>query len=91
MRHNLDVPVGPPSYNAILTLGHLYLIPRGKKNSTLPGTGDRISVNSLGYAGYLLARSEKELEGIKLTGIMGILADTGLTNVHDLQIAGSVA
>ncbi|KZT72235.1 hypothetical protein DAEQUDRAFT_755402 [Daedalea quercina L-15889] len=85
-RHDPDYPAGTPSYNVILTLEHMHLIPRKKENHTLEETGEQLSVNSLGYAGMLLVKSERELEVVKRTSIGRILRDVGLESVHELLV-----
>ncbi|TFY60554.1 hypothetical protein EVJ58_g5081 [Rhodofomes roseus] len=86
VRHDPDYPSGTPSYNVILTLEHMHVIPRKKENHTLEETGEQISVNSLGYAGMLLVKSERELEVVKREGIGRILRDVGLQSVHELLV-----
>ncbi|KAF9070100.1 hypothetical protein BDP27DRAFT_644265 [Rhodocollybia butyracea] len=49
VRHDPTYPTGPPSYNVILTLEHLHLIPRRLETHTLEETGEILSVNSLGF------------------------------------------
>jgi sulfate adenylyltransferase (ADP) / ATP adenylyltransferase len=62
IRHDENYPAGRPSYNVILTLEHLYIIPRKLENAILEESGDQLSVNSCGFAGQLLVKSEKELQ-----------------------------
>ncbi|KAH7924250.1 hypothetical protein BV22DRAFT_1105598 [Leucogyrophana mollusca] len=89
VRHDPDYPPGTPSYNAILTLEHMHLIPRKQETHTLTGTGEKLSVNSLGFAGMLLVKSEEELAAVKAEGMGTILGGVGLGSVHDLQVAGT--
>lgn len=77
-----------PSYNVILTLEHLHLIPRRHETYTLQETGESLSVNSLGFAGMLLVKSEEELEAVKKESVGKILRGVGLQNVHELQVVG---
>jgi len=86
VRHNPEHPVGLPSYNVILTRTHLYVIPRKCEMHRLQETGDKLSVNSLGFAGYLLVKSERELEAVRKEGVVTILNDVGVANVHEEQI-----
>lgn len=86
VRHDPDYPSGSPSYNFLLTLEHMHVIPRKKENYVLSETGDPLSVNALGFAGMLLVKSEKELEAVRVEGIGKILRGVGLESVHDLQI-----
>jgi ATP adenylyltransferase len=87
IRHDRDYPPGKPSYNVILTLNHLYLIPRRRETHTLQ-TGGKLSVNALGFAGMLLVKSHEELEAVKDESISKILRGVGLRSVHDLQVEG---
>lgn len=84
-------PAGRPSYNVILTLEHLHIIPRIQENYILPSTGDPISVNAVGFAGMLLAKSEQELQVIESEGPGKILKGVGLESVHDAQVEGTSA
>jgi len=47
---------------------------------------DLVSVNSLGFAGMLLVKSEKEIEAVKKEGICRMLKAVGLERMHDTQI-----
>ena len=89
VRHDPDYPPGSPSYNVILTLEHMHLIPRRHEAYKIEETQELISVNSLGFAGMLLAKSESELEAMKKEGIGKILRGVGLESVHELQVAGT--
>lgn len=89
IRHDEEYPPGKPSYNVIITLEHMHLIPRKKESYILETTGEELSVNSLGYAGMLLVKSDKEMEAVKSEGVGKILRGVGLESVHDLQIAGN--
>lgn len=86
VRRDPDYPPGTPSFNVVLTLEHMHLIPRKKDNHTLSETGEPLSVNALGFAGMLLVKSEQELEAVKLEGVGKILRDVGLESVHDLLL-----
>ncbi|KAJ3791134.1 ATP adenylyltransferase-domain-containing protein [Lentinula aff. detonsa] len=88
VRHDPSYPAGLPSYNVILTLEHMHLIPRRFENHTLESTGDDLSVNSMGFAGMLLVKSERELEAVKTEGLGKILRSVALQSVHDIQVAG---
>ncbi|KAF8070670.1 ATP adenylyltransferase-domain-containing protein [Lyophyllum atratum] len=91
IRHAPEYPPGKPSYNVILTIDHVHLIPRRFHEYTLPETGETISVNALGYAGLLLVKSEEELAAVKAEGIGKILGSVGLESVHDIQVAETTA
>jgi len=91
VRHDPSYPVGSPSYNVIITLEHMHLIPRRWETYNLPETGDQLSVNALGFAGMLLVKSDPELEAVKAEGVGKILRGVGLESVHELQVAGTSA
>ncbi|KAI0793174.1 HIT-like domain-containing protein [Abortiporus biennis] len=86
IRHSEDYPTGPPSYNVILTLEHMHLIPRKEETHVLEETGERLNVNALGFAGMLLVKSDRELEAVKKEGVPKILGGLGLKSIHDLQV-----
>lgn len=46
-------------------------------------------VNSLGFAGMLLVKSESELEAVKEETIGRILRGVGLESVHEQQVEGT--
>ena len=81
IRHHLDYPVGSPSYNVIITLEYMHVIPRRQDDHVLEETGERLSVNALGFAGMLLVKSEQEVEAVKRESIGKILRSVGLENV----------
>jgi ATP adenylyltransferase len=89
VRHDPDYPAGKPSYNVIMSLEHIHLIPRRREAHTLKETGDPVNVNALGFAGLVLVKSEAELEAVKKGGVGNILKDVGVGSVHDLQVEGS--
>ncbi|TEB30343.1 hypothetical protein FA13DRAFT_1733653 [Coprinellus micaceus] len=89
IRHDEDYPVGRPSYNVIITLEHMHLIPRKREAHVLAKTGEKLPVNSLGFAGMLLVKSEKELEAVKEETIGKILRGVGLESVLDQQCDGT--
>ncbi|KAL6310408.1 ATP adenylyltransferase-domain-containing protein [Sparassis latifolia] len=86
IRHDGDYPPGSPSYNFVLTLEHMHVIPRRREHHVLQKTGDQLSVNALGFTGLLLVKSEKELDAVKMEGVGKILRDVGLESVHELQL-----
>lgn len=88
IRHDPEYPPGRPSYNVLMTLEHMHLIPRRKDTHVLIETGEKLNVNALGFAGMLLVRSDKESNALKIEGIGKILRSVGLESVHDLQVAG---
>ena len=89
IRHEPSYPTGPPSYNVVLTLEHLHLIPRKEEWHILKETQEKLSVNSLGFAGMLLVKSEKELEAVTKEGVGEILRGTGVGSIHELQVQGN--
>jgi len=89
VRHDPDYPSGRLSYNVLMTLEHMHIIPRKHETHTLRETGEMLSVNALGFAGMLLVKSEKELNAVKMEGCGPILKGVGLKSVHDVQIAGT--
>jgi len=89
VRHDPDYPTGRPSYNVIMTLEHMHIIPRKHETHTLRETGEKLSVNALGFAGMLLVKSEEELEAVKKEGWSSILKGVGVKSVHDIQVAGT--
>lgn len=64
------------------------MIPRKQESYTLQETGEKLSVNALGFAGMLLVKSEVELEAVKKEGVGNVLKGVGLISVHDKQVAG---
>jgi ATP adenylyltransferase len=88
IRHDADYPAGKPAYNVLFTLEHMHLIPRRRETHILKETGEELSINSLGFAGMLLVKSEAELEAVKSEKVGDILKGVGLQSVHDLQVAG---
>jgi len=90
VRHDPDYPAGKLSYNVLMTLEHLHLIPRRHEAYTLNG-GTHIGVNSLGFAGMLLVKSEGELEAVRGEGIGKILRGVGLESIHEEQVQGTAA
>jgi sulfate adenylyltransferase (ADP) / ATP adenylyltransferase len=60
--------VGAPSYNVLLTLQHLHLVPRFQEKHRLELTGEDLPINSLGFAGALLVKSDAELHAVKEEG-----------------------
>jgi ATP adenylyltransferase len=95
-----------PSYNFILTSEHMHLIPRrreytvdelqpvhsGTTEEDAAYTPQRLSVNALGFAGMLLAKSDAELRAIKERGVAELLTQVGVPRVEEQPGAeGSLA
>ncbi|KAI0762132.1 HIT-like protein [Trametes elegans] len=91
VRHAPAHPRGPPSYNVVLTLEHVHVVPRARETHTLARTGEALSVNALGFAGMLLVKSERELEAVREEGVGTILRGVGLESVHELLVSNQHA
>jgi sulfate adenylyltransferase (ADP) / ATP adenylyltransferase len=89
IRHDSEYPAGRPSYNVLITLEHMHVIPRRNEDYVLSETGDRLSVNSMGFAGMLLVKSDGEMEALRKEEIGRVLRGVGMESVHDLQVAGT--
>jgi len=85
IRRQPDYPPGKPSFNVLLTLEHLHLIPRRQETYRLEVTGEELPVNSLGFAGMLLVKSEEELEAVKSEGVGRILGAVACEEVDEIQ------
>ncbi|KAH9002052.1 ATP adenylyltransferase-domain-containing protein [Lactarius hatsudake] len=79
---------GGLSYNVVLTLGHLYVFPRRRESHRLAVSGEELSVNALGFAGYLLVKSDAELRAVTAEGPTNVLKAVACASVHDLQVGG---
>lgn len=77
------------SYNVILTLEHMHVIPRKRETHTLSETGESLSINAMGFAGCLLVKSEREFEAVVKEGVGAILSDVGCHSIHDQQCEGA--
>lgn len=85
IRRQPDYPSGKPSFNVLLTLEHLHLIPRRQETHRLQVTGEELPVNALGFAGMLLVKSEVELEAVKSEGAGKILRAVACEEVEEIQ------
>ncbi|KAI0779321.1 HIT-like protein [Fomes fomentarius] len=85
VRHDPHYPAGTPSYNVFLTLEHIHVVPRRQEMHVLAETGEKLSVNALGFAGMLLVKSEGELEAVKQEGVGKILRDVALESTLEAQ------
>ncbi|EIW73171.1 hypothetical protein M231_07447 [Tremella mesenterica] len=70
-------------WNLLMTLDHLHLIPRSAPSFPLPTGHEALELNSLGYAGMMLTRSEDEertlLSSVEHTGgLMSVLQNCGV-------------
>ncbi|KIP10933.1 hypothetical protein PHLGIDRAFT_28233 [Phlebiopsis gigantea 11061_1 CR5-6] len=84
-----DPPTTPISYNIILTLDHIHIIPRKQETYTLPETGEQLSINAMGFAGCLLVKSENEFEAVIKESVGKILAGVACNSIHDQQCEGA--
>lgn len=85
IRRQPDYPPGKPSFNVLLTLEHLHLIPRRQESHRLQVSGEELPVNALGFAGMLLVKSEAELEAVKAEGVGRILSAVACEEVEEIQ------
>ncbi|KAH9083482.1 ATP adenylyltransferase-domain-containing protein [Lactarius deliciosus] len=88
VRHAADYTTGGLSYNVVLTLGHLYVFPRRRESHRLALSGEELSVNALGFAGFLLVKSDAELRAVTAEGPTNVLKAVACASVHDLQVGG---
>jgi ATP adenylyltransferase len=88
VRHAPDYPTGAPSYNVLLTLGHMYVIPRRYDAHVLATSRERFGVNALGFAGFLLVKSPDELRAVVEEGPANVLRGVACESVHEMQVAG---
>ncbi|KAH9047834.1 HIT-like domain-containing protein [Lactarius hengduanensis] len=89
VRHAADDDAGAGlSYNVVLTLGHLYVFPRRRESHRLAVSGEELSVNALGFAGFLLVKSDAELRAVTAEGPTNVLKAVACASVHDLQVGG---
>jgi len=80
---------GGLSYNVVLTLGHLYVFPRRRESHRLAVSGEALSVNALGFAGFLLVKSPAELQAVLAEGPTNILKSVACPSAHDLQVGAA--
>jgi len=81
-----------PSYNVIMTLEHMYIVPRAKEKFVADDGSEEakleLSVNSLGFAGMLLVKSEDELERVRKITIRRILGEVGMKPLVGVEERG---
>jgi len=82
IRHDPDYPAGPPSYNVLMTLDHMFIFPRRQEEYMLCEGRIKLPVNSLGYSGMFLVKCEDELQAVKDNGIVPILAKLALPKLQ---------
>ncbi|GAB5593016.1 bifunctional AP-4-A phosphorylase/ADP sulfurylase [Umbelopsis nana] len=66
------------SYNFILTSQYMMMVPREKEFWEVAEKDIKLSVNSLAFAGLLLTKTSEELETLKYSNILDILAEVGV-------------
>ena len=83
---------GSPAYNVIMTLEHMYIVPRAKEKFVAENGPEggvlELSVNSLGFAGMLLVKSEDELERVRKITIRRILGEVGIRPLVGVEERG---
>jgi len=81
-----------PSYNVIMTLEHMYIVPRAKEKFVTENGSEgaklELSVNSLGFAGMLLVTGEDELERVRKITIRRILGEVGIKPLVGVEEKG---
>jgi ATP adenylyltransferase len=68
------------SYNVVLTDTYIHVVPRAAECWETPD-GEKVSINSLAFAGMVLVKSEKALEAVKSIGVLEVLRLVGYTPV----------
>ena len=63
---------GPPSYNVLLPLAHVHVVPRRREAHVLAATREPLAVNALGFAGMLLVKSARERAAVAAEGVGAI-------------------
>ncbi|KAF7793886.1 hypothetical protein EIP86_005008 [Pleurotus ostreatoroseus] len=76
---------GALSYNVLMTLEHMHVIPRKLETYKLKETGELLSINAMGFAGCLLVKSEQELDAVVKEGVGEILSGVGCKSIHEQQ------
>lgn len=66
------------SYNFILTNQYMMMVPRQKEHWEVAEKGIKLSVNSMAFAGLLLTKTSEELDTLKQTNILNLLAEVGV-------------
>ncbi|WVN85968.1 uncharacterized protein L203_101126 [Cryptococcus depauperatus CBS 7841] len=78
-------------WNLLMTLEHIHLIPRTRPSFPLPDPHPPLELNSLGYAGLMLVRSQEEEDTLMQSvegqgGLMSVLAKCGMDRVFGEQV-----
>ncbi|KAF9940560.1 bifunctional AP-4-A phosphorylase/ADP sulfurylase [Mortierella antarctica] len=66
------------AYSWILTRDFMMIVPR-KQESSHPVNGIALDINTLGFAGLVLAKTKGELELVQTRGVLEIVAETGFS------------
>lgn len=66
----------PLAYNWLLTTEFMMIIPRKRENSASVN-GISLNINSLGFAGLVLAKTPQELQIVKDKGVITLVSETG--------------
>ncbi|CAG8458593.1 8568_t:CDS:2 [Scutellospora calospora] len=77
-RQSFSIGHNPLSYNLVMTHTWFMIVPRSNEKYK------EISVNSLGFAGMLLTRSEEELELVKSSGVLNVLEGVAIPRQNDI-------
>lgn len=64
------------AYNWLLTTEFMMIIPRKREDSESVD-GVSLNINSLGFAGMVLAKTPKELQVVKDKGLIALVSETG--------------
>jgi len=87
-RHQESPPPGPPAYNVLLTMNHMYIFPRSRgyyspvADPDVTGETKEIAVNALGFAGMLMVKCEEERDVLLKAGVLNVLKGVGLADAH---------
>lgn len=85
---------GKPAFNVLITKRAMHVVPRSREEyEDLPGKTEdgkvgKLSINSLGYAGFMLSRSREEQEALGRVegGVEEVLRVTGVRPVEDVTV-----
>ncbi|KAI8598320.1 hypothetical protein EDD21DRAFT_382844 [Dissophora ornata] len=66
------------AYNWIMTTEFMMIVPRKQESSKMIN-GVALDINSLGFAGMVLAKTKRELEMVKDRGVVTVVAETGFS------------
>jgi len=66
----------------------MYVFPRRHNAHVLAVSGERLGVNALGFAGFLLVKSPAELEAVVAEGPANVLKGVACEIVREIQVDG---